>query len=204
MFIIVFQSNKNGILVSRKKRVRESIDWVRVVLRILVAYYSDSGNTEKIARAIYEEVSVGNQAQLKKIKDVKTEDFSDYDVVFVGGPCQVNDLASPVKKLLNLVPVSPKFKLAGFFTHMSPSGAKGSYERCIDSFEKIRKEKKIDFKGYYECQGKPTPQVEQFVRKSMNVPEDVFKKGMAEAKNHPSAEDLKKAKEFARGIVSKK
>jgi flavodoxin I len=173
------------------------------VLRVLVAYYSDTGNTEKIAEAVFEEASKKHQAQLKKIKEVKPEDLSNYDIVFVGGPCQANDLASPVKKLLNAMPVSPKFKVAGFFTHMSPAGEKGGYGRCIDSFDKIKGEKKVDFRGYYDCQGVPSPQVQQLVKRGMNVPDDLWEKRMREASKHPSAEDLKKAREFAQQVLAK-
>jgi flavodoxin len=171
------------------------------VLRVLVTYYSDTGNTEKIAKAVFEEASKKHQAQLKKIKDVKPEDLSNYDVVFVGGPCLANDLASPVKKLLNAIPVSPKFKLAGFFTHMSPAGEKRGYGKCIDSFDKIKVEKKVDFRGYYDCQGAPSPQVQQLVKKGMNVPDDKWEEGMVEARKHPSAEDLKKAGKFAEKVL---
>ena len=38
-------------------------------MKILVSYFSQTGNTEKIAKGIYEEASQGNQADLKKLED---------------------------------------------------------------------------------------------------------------------------------------
>lgn len=105
------------------------------VSKVLVAYYSDSGNTEKVAKAIYEEVSKMNEADLKKIKDIKIEDLNEYDLVFLGSPCHTLDLSIPVKKMLVAIPEAPKFKLAGFVTRMSPTSEKHSgYEMCFASF----------------------------------------------------------------------
>ena len=36
-------------------------------MKVLVTYYSETGNTEKIARAIYEEASKEHEVNLKKI-----------------------------------------------------------------------------------------------------------------------------------------
>jgi flavodoxin I len=173
-------------------------------LKVLVAYYSDTGNTEKIARAIYEEASRNHHAQLKKIKEVKTEDLGNYDLVFLGCPCQANDLAAPAKRLLNAIPRSPKFKVAGFFTHMSPMSEKhDGHDRCFTLFEKTSKEKQIDFRGIYDCQGVPAPQIREFVKKGMDVSDAEWEKHMKELEKHPSTEDLQKAKEFARQVLAK-
>ncbi|MCK4434827.1 flavodoxin domain-containing protein, partial [Candidatus Bathyarchaeota archaeon] len=42
-------------------------------MKVLVTYYSETGNTEKIARAIYEEVSKEHEAYLKKINEVTAD-----------------------------------------------------------------------------------------------------------------------------------
>jgi len=174
------------------------------VVKILVAYHSDTGNTEKIAKGIYEEASKSNEAQLRKISEIRPEDLSNYDLVFLGGPCQANDLAFPVKRLLSAIPMSPRFKVAGFFTHMSPVSEKHSgHEKCVASFQNISKEKRIEFEGLYDCQGMPAPKLSEMMRKNVNVSEDQWKRSLEETRKHPSAEDIRNAKGFAAKVIAK-
>lgn len=88
-----------------------------IALKVLVGYYSETGNTEKIAKTIYEESSKEHDAHLKRINDINADMLNDYDLVFLGSACHSSDLAPPVKEILKALPKSPKFKLAGFFTH---------------------------------------------------------------------------------------
>ena len=39
-------------------------------MKVLVTYFSQSGNTEKIAKAIHEEAAQNNKADLKKLEDI--------------------------------------------------------------------------------------------------------------------------------------
>ena len=181
-------------------------------MKVLVAYYSETGNTEKIARAIYEEVSKEHEAHLKKINGIIADTLIDYDLVFLGSACHSSDLAVPVKRILDALPKSPVFKLAGFFTH-STLPPVDRFERaielfnrwagkCIVSFEKVSKEKQIDFKGYFNCQGAPSPPIEEFIKRKV-LSADEWEEYIEEVRKHPSPEDLRKAKEFAREVLSK-
>ena len=181
-------------------------------MKVLVAYYSETGNTEKIARAIYEEVSKEHEACLKKVKEVTSETLNSYDLVFLGSACHSADLAAPVKRILEALPESPRFKLAGFFTHSVPcpedsARARSLFNRwagkCRVSFEKISKEKQIDFKGYFNCQGVSSPPIQEFIKKEVIVSADEWEAYMEEVRKHPSAEDLQKAKGFAREVLSR-
>lgn len=181
-------------------------------MKVLVAYYSETGNTEKIAKAIHEEVSKEHEAHLKKIKEVTADTLNSYDLVFLGSACHSADLAAPVKRILEALPKSPRFKLAGFFTHSVPcpedsAKARNLFNRwagkCSVSFEKVSKEKQIDFKGYFNCQGVPSPPIQEFIKKEVIVSADEWEAYMKDVTKHPSIEDLQKAKEFARGVLSR-
>ena len=181
-------------------------------MKVLVAYYSETGNTEKIARAIYEEVSKEHETHLKKIKEVTADTLNSYDLVFLGSACHSADLAAPVKRILDALPKSSRFKLAGFFTHSVPcpegnARARNLFNRwagkCLVSFEKVSKEKQIDFKGYFNCQGVPSPPIQEFINKKVIVSADEWEAYMEEVRNHPSIGDLQKAKEFAQGVLSR-
>ena len=180
-------------------------------MKVLVAYYSETGNTEKIAKAIYEEVSREHEAHLMRVKDISAETLNSYDLVFLGSACHSSDLAAPVKKLWKGLQESPKFKLAGFFTHSvwtpeQNERGQAIFDRwaskCMDSFESISKEKRIDFKGYYHCQGSPNPGIQKFIRSEIIRSHDEWKAYIQEARKHPSQEDLEKAADFARKIMS--
>lgn len=179
----------------------------RTELRVLVVYYSETKNTEKVADAIYNEVSKKHKAFLKKVEDVTADSLNDYDVVFLGSACHGGDLAPPAKTLLNAIPRSPKFKLAGFFTHSCPTQEHSeSFNRwaskCVTSFEEVSKEKKIDFRGYYNCRGAPSPPIQEFIRKAAIRSDDSANEYIKDALKHPSPEDLRNAEEFARKVTA--
>ena len=83
-------------------------------MKILITYFSQTGNTEKIAQAIYEVSSKNHESTLKKLKKVKIEELEDYDLVFIGSPCHDSDLAKPALRFLKKIPDSPKYAIAGF------------------------------------------------------------------------------------------
>jgi len=185
-----------------------------VALKVLVAYYSETGNTEKIAKAIYEEVSKEHEAHLKRVKDISADTLNDYDLVFLGSACHSSDLAAPVKGILRALPESPKFKLAGFFTHSTWTPEQSEHSaraqalfdkwasKCIHSFESVSKKKRIDFRGYYHCQGAPSHPIQAFIRIAIIRSGDEWETYIREARKHPSQEDLEKAPDFARKIMS--
>lgn len=183
-----------------------------IELKVLVVYYSETGNTEKIARAIYEEASKEHEAHLKKVKEVTADILNSYDLVFLGSACHSTDLAAPVKRILEALPKSPRFKLAGFLTHSVPCPEDSARTRnlfnrwagkCRLSFEKISKEKQIDFKGYFNCQGVPSPPIQEFIKNEVIVSTDEWKAYMEEVRKHPSPKDLQKAKGFTREVLSR-
>jgi flavodoxin len=182
-----------------------------IALKVLVAYYSETGNTEKIAKTIYEEASKEHEAHLKRIKDISVDMLNDYDLVFLGSACHSADLAAPVKKILKALSKSPKFRLAGFFTHSTWTPEQNEHARtffdrwaskCIDSFESVSEEKGIDFRGYYHCQGAPSLPIQAFIRSEIIKSDDEWEMYIREARKHPNQEDLEKAKDFARKIMS--
>ena len=106
-------------------------------MKVLVTYYTQSGNTEKIAKAIHEEASKAHESHLKKIGEVNPDSIDEHNLVFVGSPCHGGDLAAPVKEFLGSLPRSPGFKLAGFVTHSSDN--REDFEKCLQSLEKAIK-----------------------------------------------------------------
>ncbi|MHA1390488.1 MAG: flavodoxin family protein [Candidatus Thorarchaeota archaeon] len=113
-------------------------------MKSLVTYFTQTNNTKMIAESIHEVLSTHGEATIDTVRKVDIESLNEYDVLFVGAPCHDSDLAPPVKGFLEKLPSSPKFKLAGFFTHATymPDGTDRRQElydqwagRCIPSFE---------------------------------------------------------------------
>ena len=181
--------------------------------RILVAYFSQTGNTEKVARAIYDEVvSSGHDAQLKGIVEVTAADLSEYDLVFLGSACHSADLATPVLEILSAIPLGSRLKLAGFATHSSPRPGgnerdQAMYERwasgCLRSFEVASEDTRLEFLGYFGCQGAPTPPIEEFIHSTILPNEDEWQPFVLDVRKHPDATDLEEAREFAQSVLAK-
>ena len=187
-------------------------------MKILVVYYSETGNTAKIAEAICEGLMAkGHEADLMEIADAARPDeiapdtLSAYDLVFLGSACHDADLARPVKGFLERIPDSPTFKLAGFVTHASYTPEGGDRERqaheiwvsrCALSLRQASQEKGIEFLGYFGCQGAPSPPIEQFIRSTIVTEEAEWQEYIHEVRKHPDEDDLRKAREFAQEVLA--
>lgn len=94
--------------------------------RVLVAYFSLTGKTEKMAEFIAEGVRfAGHQAVVKKMTDIKTaEALAGYDGYIFGSPTYYRDLAEPAKTFLFLGrKAGLSGKLAGSFGAYSHDGS---------------------------------------------------------------------------------
>ena len=172
-------------------------------MKVLVTYFSQSGNTEQIAKAICEEASKGHEAQLKKVDEVQAEDCSNYDVIFVGSPVHAGGLSAQASELMNGLPQSPRFKLAGFLTHSAPAYEPTNFERALKALEDTSKEKGISFLGTYDCQGRLAKELHDMIKQVKGLSDEEFAETIKQMDPHPSAEDEQKAREFARDVLSK-
>lgn len=73
-------------------------------MRILIAYHSDYGSTEKMAKAISAGVSasqVDGQISIQQAVDTTLNDLEKADVIFFGTPVHMGSMAWPMKKLID-------------------------------------------------------------------------------------------------------
>ena len=93
--------------------------------KVLIAYFSLTGTTEKMANYIAEGIRFSSQqAVTKKISDIKTaNDLNGYDGYIFGSPTYFQDVAEPMKTFLFL---ARKAKLEGKL-----GGAFGSYTHDV-------------------------------------------------------------------------
>jgi len=93
--------------------------------KVLIAYFSLTGKTEKMAEYMAEGVRFsGHQAVLKKISDIKNaNDLAGYDGYIFGSPTYHRDMAEPMKTFLFLArKANLEGKLAGAFGSYTHSG----------------------------------------------------------------------------------
>ncbi|MFC1904955.1 flavodoxin domain-containing protein [Chloroflexota bacterium] len=93
--------------------------------KVLIAYFSLTGKTEKMAEYIAEGVRFsGQQAVTKKISDIKsTNDLTGYDGYIFGSPTYHRDMAEPMKTFLFLAKkANLELSLAGAFGSYTHSG----------------------------------------------------------------------------------
>ena len=171
-------------------------------MKVLVSYFSQSGNTEKIANGIWEEASQANDADLKKLEDVRTENFAEYDFIFVGSPLHSANLAVPVKEFLTNIQTGSGQKMAGFITHLAPAYPDQDMEGFTEPIQAACKEKKIEYKGCFDCQGALTESLHEAVQKKLNLSDEQWKDMVKQMTGHPNEEDVAKAKAFAREVLT--
>ena len=170
-------------------------------MKVLVAYFSMSGNTERLAEAIHSEASKDHEAYIKKVDEVEAKWLNKHDILFVGSPTHGGELSAPVKKFMTELPKSPRLKVAAFITHASPD--KADYEKCFKAFEAFGKEKGFKLLGCCDCQSRLAPEIQPYVKEARKASDAEFAEMMKSIEKRPNAADLRNARGFARQMLSK-
>jgi flavodoxin len=161
-------------------------------MKALVTYFSKTGNTEKVARAIYDALPVDKD--IKPIQDL--EGAAGYDIVFCGFPVyahSVPEKAQPFIKALGAGQV-----VAFFSTHGSLRGGqlpKQAFENAIGLALKAK------VLGHFGCRGKVNPKIiEMLMQQQENR---AWAEEAQSADAHPDQADLEDAKAWALSVLSK-
>ncbi|MHA1607780.1 MAG: flavodoxin family protein [Candidatus Freyarchaeota archaeon] len=144
-------------------------------MRSLVVYYSETGNTEKVAKSI----AKGLNAAVKRIEEVGG--VADYDLICVGTPVHYLGPAKPVRRFLDGLPRSPGKKGAAFCTYHNIGDS-----RTIQFIKQKMEEKGFTFLGGFSCKGESSIVA--------NLGPRIFNKG------RPNKEDLQRAENFGRSL----
>ncbi|MFW9899068.1 MAG: flavodoxin family protein [Candidatus Thorarchaeota archaeon] len=174
-------------------------------MKILVAYFSTTGNTEKVAKAIKEGITE-HEVDLLDIKGADPSSLSSYDVAFIGsglfGFNVSRKLTAFVKKAADLPP-----KFVYFYTHEAPQ--KGAYPDCFKSVNTIIEKSNCEVLGMFDCCGENLVEKAEEQRQAMRSrlsPEERKKSEedwLNLVKGHPDAQDLENAKIFATSIINR-
>ena len=147
-------------------------------MKFLVVYYSESGNTEKVAKAIAQAIA----GDIKRVEETKPEELADYDLIFIGTPVHGSRPARKIEDFLDDLPELSNRKAAAFCT-LHLFGDETTFQIIKEKLEK----RGIIFIDSFSCLG--------WSRLVGNFGPRIYNKG------RPNSEDLKKASEFAKRVL---
>jgi flavodoxin I len=160
-------------------------------MNILVAYYSETGNTRKVAEAIFQ----GIRHTRKKLLPIdQADDLGSYDLIFCGFPVQHHSVPAKMVHFLQSIPTGKK--LAVFATHGSLRGG----EKAVSAFYTVLSlAKGQTILGTFGCRG----QVKfQLIDEWMESPHhQAWVLEAQSASGHPDAADLEDARQFAETML---
>jgi flavodoxin len=159
--------------------------------KVLVTYFSRTGNTKKIAEAIHDSI---DQDKIILPLD-KVQDMGPYGLVFIGFPVQAHSVPYEAEVFLKKVPAGKKIAL--FSTHGSLPGMRLSREALEYASILVAKAKLL---GTFACRGKVSMQALEVLGRS---PEHATWADMAaSASTHPDRHDIADAKAFAKWVLT--
>ena len=166
----------------------------KIPMSVLVAYFSQTGNTKKVAEAIYGEI-----AGSKEIKDLAAvENLEAHELSFIGFPIQAFGAAKPAKEFLAAHGAGKKVAL--FITHASPEDAEPLEEWLAACREAAAD---ADLVGVFNCQGELAESIADLLANSDDPQIRAFSEGQPETVGQPDETRLEKARVFAREIMEK-
>lgn len=161
-------------------------------MKALVTYYSQTGNTEKVARAIYEAIHVDKE--LLPVQDVK--ETAGYDIIFVGFPVHAHSVPAKLLPFFKNLPAGQN--LALFCTHGSLRGGhlpKQALEHAISLSSRAK------IVGTFGVRGRVDAKIIDMLMKQAE--HRAWAEEAQGAHEHPSEMDLVDGSDFARGVLAK-
>jgi len=161
-------------------------------MKALVSYYSATGNTKKVAQAIFAAIDVDKE--LTAVQDVKS--VEGYDIIFYGFPVNAHSVPAKAASFISGLPAGQK--IAFFSTHGSQRGGqlpKQAFEHALGLAAKLK------VLGSFGCRGQVSQQIIDALMKS---PEHkAWAEEAQSANGHPDQSDLADAKKFAAEMLAK-
>ena len=169
-------------------------------LKILITFFSNTGNTEKVANSMKDGLT-DHDVDMIPVKDVEPKTLNSYDIVFLGSGVYASRSDKSVLSLIKkAIPDLPE-KLVYFCTHMSLK----LYQEPFKRINNIVKEHDCEIIGQFDCVGENLGiPLETQLGMLDKLPEDERAKAikdMDKMKGRPNEMDLENAKNFAISLV---
>ena len=160
-------------------------------MKVLVAYMSRTGNTKKVAEAIYD--TLPQPKEIKRVEDVTS--LEGYDLSFLGFPIHAS---GPDKKVKTFLETHVKDRsIALFITHAAPEGAPPLQE-WIQKFKDAALG--ADIIGIFDCQGQASRLIKTIMLLNRN---SGVRASARSSQGQPDATRLERARTFAVETIDK-
>lgn len=163
-------------------------------MRTLVAYISETGNTKRIAQAIYDVIP--GEKDFMPICDVP--DSSIYDLIFMGFPVHQFGPDKKAKMRMKQHCVKGR-KVALFITHAAPE-SEPELQEWLAKFKECASEAEIV--GFFDCQGQMSKPVKMVLRLSRDKKLRDWAK-QDSSQGQPDESRMARAREFAKEVLEK-
>lgn len=172
-------------------------------MKILITYYSETGNTEKVGQAIKDSLKT-HDVVLSPVKKVDPNSLGSYDLLFLGSGIYAFNISRKITSLMKKASSLPE-KIALFYTHESLK----PWPKAFNSIKSILEAQNCQILGIFDCCGENLVEKAQEQREAMynkmaqKEKEEAERIYLNHVKGHPNNEDLENAKNFAQEIVKK-
>jgi len=169
-------------------------------MKILITYFSNTGNTEKIAKSMKDGL-MDYDVDLIPAKDVDPSTFSSYDIAFLGSGVYASRIDKSILTMIKkAVPKLPA-KFVYFCTHASLK----LYQEPFKRITSIIKKHNCEIIGEFDCVGEnlgiPLDTQLAMLEKLPEDQREKAKKDREKIKGLPNEIDLENAKNFAISLV---
>jgi len=169
-------------------------------LKILITFFSNTGNTEKVANSMKDGLT-DYDVDMIPVKDVEPKTLNSYNIVFLGSGVYASRVDKSILTLVKRAAPDLPAKLAYFCTHMSLK----LYQEPFKRINNIAKEHNCEIVGKFDCVGENLGiPLDTQLGMLDKLPEDQKNKAikdMEKMKGRPNEIDLENAKDFAISLV---
>ena len=161
-------------------------------MKVLVAYMSKTGNTRKVAEAIFEEIT--DEKEIRSIDEV--DSIENYDISFLGFPIHMEGPDKKAARLLEKHCINGR-KVVLFITHAAPEDSE-ELPPMLDKFRVAARGANIV--DMFDCQG----QLDKSTRRIMSVLPSAKLRRWAKEDNstgQPDKTRLDRARAFSRSVM---
>jgi len=163
-------------------------------MKVLVAYMSKTGNTKKVAEAIFEQIS--DEKEMKAIGEV--DSIEGYDIAFLGFPIHRMGPDRKTAKLIEKHCIDGR-NVALFITHAAPEDS----QDLPPMLEKFRQAARgANIVDMFDCQG----ELDKTTRRIISVlPNAKLRSGAKQdnSRGQPDKARLDRARAFSRNVMKR-
>ena len=161
-------------------------------MKVLIAYISRTGNTKKVAQAIFEEIKA--KKELKELSQVNS--LEGYDLIFVGFPIEGFGPAKEAAGFLEKYAAGKNVAL--FITHAAIEDSPNLspwLDKCKTAAAKA------NLKGVFDCQGELPEKIAEYMLQSKDEKLIAWAKMRPSTMGQPDSVRLQRARDWSKEIM---